>query len=326
VALEGTRTGRERSGEPADGVDEDLAVEEDHAGAAEDGEHRPGVGADPAKDPSVAEQPVEEAVLRAIDEGRRRISRRTSALLSTGLLGGIDVGTGVLALLFVEHETHSKLLAGLAFSIGFIALSLARSELFTEDFLVPVTTVIARQARFRMLIRLWVGTLVANLVGGWLFTLLIVKGFPQFEKTAIEAGAHYVDLGFGVKAFSLAILGGAVITLMTWMQHTTTSVGVRLVPAVTAGFLLGGAQLNHAIVNSLLMFTSLHTGHAPFGYLQWAETAGFAALGNIVGGLGLVTLLRLFQSPHTIRNERSRPALGVPLHDSRRVSGDGQDG
>jgi formate/nitrite transporter FocA (FNT family) len=279
---------------------------------------RPGVGADPAENAQVAEQPVEEALTRAIDEGRRRISRRTWPLLATGVLGGIDVGSGVLALLFVENETQSKLLAGLAFTIGFIALTLARSELFTEDFLVPVMTVIARQARARMLLRLWVGTLVANLVGGWLFTYLVMKGFPQFEETAIKAGSFYVDLGLGGKAFALAVLGGAVITLMTWMQHTTESTGVRLVPAVTAGFLLAGAQLNHAIVNSLLMFAALHTGHAPFGYVQWAQTAGFAAIGNIVGGVVLVTLLRLFQSPHTVQKERENPALGVAIGDNRR--------
>jgi formate-nitrite transporter family protein len=279
---------------------------------------RPGVGSDPTQDPKVAEKPVEDAITRAIDEGRRRIARKTWPLLATGVLGGIDVGTGVLALLFVEHETHSVVLAGLAFSIGFIALTLARSELFTEDFLVPVTTVIARQARFRMLIRLWLGTLVANLIGGWLFTYLILKGFPQFAETAIEAGHHYVQLGLGGKAFSLAILGGAVITLMTWMQHTTESVGIRLVPAITGAFLLAGAQLNHAIVNSLLMFAALHTGHAPFGYLQWAQTAGLAAIGNIVGGVLLVTLLRVFQSPHTVQREREHPAPGVPMGDGRR--------
>jgi formate/nitrite transporter FocA (FNT family) len=288
-------------------------------------ESRPGVGADPEKNPEVAEKPVEDALTRAIDEGRRRISRRTWPLLATGVLGAIDVGTGVLALLFVEHETHSPVLAGLAFSIGFIALSLARSELFTEDFLVPVTTVIARQARFRMLIRLWVGTLIANLIGGWLFTWLILKGFPQFADTAIEGGHHYVQLGLGLKAFSLAILGGAVITLMTWMQHTTESVGIRLVPAITGGFLLAGAQLNHAIVNSLLMFSALHTGRAPFGYLQWAQTAGFAAVGNIVGGVLLVTLLRVLQSPHTVQRERENPALGVAMGDDRR-QGDGPTG
>ncbi|SFP83363.1 Formate/nitrite transporter FocA, FNT family [Geodermatophilus dictyosporus] len=289
---------------------------------AEDGEGdgwtRPGVGSDPARDPEVAEKPVEETLTRAIDEGRRRISRKTWPLLATGVLGGIDVGTGVLALLFVEHETQSVVLAGLAFSIGFVALSLARSELFTEDFLVPVTTVIARQARFRMLLRLWAGTLAANLVGGWLFTYLVMKGFPQFADTAIKAGHHYVQLGLGVTAFSLAVLGGTVITLMTWMQHTTESAGLRLVPAVTGGFLLAGAQLNHAVVNSLLMFAALHTGRAPFGYLEWLQTAGLAAAGNIVGGVLLVTLLRVLQSPHTVQREREEPAAGVPMGDDAR--------
>ena len=280
---------------------------------------RPGVGSDPAHDSAVAEHEVEESLKHSIDEGRRRLSRRTGPLLATGFLGGIDVGTGVLALLLVEHETGNVLLAGLAFTIGFIALSLARSELFTEDFLVPVTTVIARQARLRMLLRLWAGTLLANLVAGWCFTWLLLQAFPQLGDTAIKAGGYYVELGLGGRAFALALIGGAVITLMTWMQHSTTSDGLKLVPAVTCGFLLGGAQLNHAVVNSLLIFSALHTGHAPFGYLEWLQTAGLAAAGNLVGGLLLVTLLRLLQVPHTVRQERDNPAPGVPVGDDRRA-------
>jgi formate/nitrite transporter FocA (FNT family) len=274
---------------------------------------------DPSRDRSVAEREVEETFLDALDEGRRRLSRRTWPLLATGAVGGIDVGTGVLGLLVVESSTGDPLLGGLAFSIGFIALTMARSELFTEDFLVPVTTVLARQARLRMLLRLWGGTLVANLAGGWVFTWLVVRGYPGLEKAAVEAGAYYVDLGYGLRAFSLAMLGGAVITLMTWMQHGTDSMATRLVPAVTAGFLLAGGRLNHAIVNSLLMFAALHTGDAPFGYLDWAQTAGFAAVGNVVGGVGLVTVLRALQVPHKVKEERANPALGVPVEDPRRV-------
>jgi formate-nitrite transporter family protein len=282
-------------------------------------DYRAGVGADPAHDPAVAEREVEETFLRVVDEGRRRMARRPSALLATGLVGGIDVGTGVLALLLVERTTHNQLLGGLAFSIGFIALTLARSELFTEDFLVPVSTVIARQARFRMLGRLWLATLVANLIGGWVFTWFLMRGYPDLNRTAIEAGRHYVNLGLGLRAFSLAVLGGVVITLMTWMQHGTKSDAARLIAAVTGAFLLAGGQLNHAIVNSLLMFSALHTGHAPFGYLQWAQTAGWAVVGNIVGGVGLVTSLRVLQVPHKVQAERDSPAPGVAIGDDRRV-------
>lgn len=262
-------------------------------------------------DPSVNEQEVEDTLQRTVEEGQRRLERGWAPLIATGLVGGIDVGTGVLAMLVVEAHTHNKLLAGLAFSIGFIALAMARSELFTEDFLVPVGTVIARQARLRSLMRLWGVTAAGNLVGGWVFTLLIVTGFSAVTKPAIEAGGYYVDLGIGWRAFSLALLGGAVITLMTWMQHATESLGTKLVPAVTTGFLLAGLQLNHAIVNSLLIFAGLHTHHSPYGYLQWAQTAGWAALGNMVGGIALVTLLRMLQVPHKVREHAENPAPSV---------------
>jgi len=260
---------------------------------------------------SVNEQEVEDTLQRTVEEGKRRLNRSWAPLLATGLVGGIDVATGVLALLVVETETGNKLLAGLAFSIGFIALAMARSELFTEDFLVPVGTVIARQAPLRSLFRLWGATAAGNLVGGWIFTLLIIDGFPDVEKTAADAGAYYVDLGIGWRSFALALLGGSVITLMTWMQHATESLGVRLVPAVTTGFLLAGLQLNHAIVASLIIFAGLHTHHTSYGYLDWAGTAGWAALGNMVGGIALVTLLRLLQVPHKVREHAQNPTPDV---------------
>jgi formate-nitrite transporter family protein len=276
----------------------------------DDGEETQGSGA-------LNEQEVEDTLQRTVDEGRRRMHRDWLPLLSTGMVGGIDVGTGVLAMLVVEARTGDKLLAGLAFSVGFIALTLARSELFTEDFLVPVSAVIARQSRFRSLLRLWAATAVMNLVGGWIITKLVIDGYPDVHKTAAQAGQHYIDLGLGWRAFSLALLGGAVITLMTWMQHATESTAVKLIPAVTTGFLLAGLQLNHAIVNSLLIFSGLHTGHTSYGYLDWAETAGWAALGNMIGGIALVTLLRMLQVPHKVREHAQNPA---PCVENRKQS------
>jgi len=257
------------------------------------------------------EQEVEDTLQRTVQEGKRRLERSWAPLIATGLVGGIDVGTGVLALLVVESQTGNKLLAGLAFSIGFIALAMARSELFTEDFLVPVGTVIARQAPLRQLARLWIVTAAGNLVGGWVFTGLIIAGFPAVKQTAADAGAYYTGLGIGWKSFALALLGGAVITLMTWMQHATESLGTKLVPAVTTGFLLAGLQLNHAIVASLVIFAGLHTHVTSYGYLDWAGAAGWAALGNMVGGIALVTLLRLLQVPDKVKEHVGNPSSTV---------------
>src|SRR4051794_34988274 len=234
-----------------------------------------------------------ETFQRTVAEGEHRLTRSWPGLLATGIVGGLDVGVGILGLLLVKEETHSELLAGLAFGIGFIALTLAQSELFTENFLVPVAAVTAGRASIGKLFRLWFGTAVMNLAGGWLITGLIIAGQPKLRHTAVEIATEYARFPAG-RAFALAILGGLVITLMTWMERATESVPAKIVAAVSAAFLLVAGALNHAIVVSLLTFAALHAG-APFGYAHWLAVAGLATVGNMIGGLGLVTVLRLVQ-------------------------------
>ncbi|MDQ2707669.1 MAG: formate/nitrite transporter family protein [Actinomycetota bacterium] len=256
-----------------------------------------------ATEPDVAQQDTERTFDRLVDEGHQRLGRSWSGVIATGLLGGLDVGVGVFALLLVEHATGSKILGGLAFSIGFIALTLAGSELFTEDFLIPVAAVLTKTSSAVSLLRLWSVTIVTNLAGGWVITWIIIEGFPSLRPTAVEAATFYIGLGLTWRAFALALLGGFLITLMTHMQHSTDSDGVRLVPAIVMGFLLGAGQVDHAIVASLVSFAALHAG-APFGYGDWWELLALAVLGNMVGGLGLVTVLRLLQVPHKVAERR----------------------
>jgi hypothetical protein len=192
-------------------------------------------------------------------------------------------------------------------------------EVAAPDFLVPVSTVIARQARFRMLVRLWVGTLVANLVGGCVFTWFLMRGYPDLNRTAIEAGRHYVNLGLGLRAFSLAVLGGVVITLMTWMQHGTKSDAARVIAAVTGAFLLAGGQTqprDREFAADVLRFAhgSRTLRVRPMGadcrlghrrqHRRWCRT---------------VTSLRVLQVPHKVQAERDSPAPGVAIGDDRRV-------
>ena len=243
----------------------------------------------------------------SVEQGTERLHRSWPGLLATGAVGGIDVSIGLLALLTVEHATGNRLLGALAFGIGFIALTLAGSELFTENFLVPVNAVVAGHAPLRALIRLWVGTLVANMVGGWLVVGLIMAGDPELRPTALETGIRVAQRPIGFSMFAAAILGGTVITLMTWMERGTSSVPAKLVAAMSAAFLLGAGPVVHAVVNTLEVFGALQVG-APFGYLRCAEVFGFVAVGNAVGGLGFVTVLRLVQvGSTTVNNERRRP-------------------
>lgn len=237
---------------------------------------------------------VASAFQRSVEEGERRLGRSWSALFATGAVGGIDIGVGILGLLLVEQATGSALLGGLAFGIGFIALALAKSELFTENFLVPIVAVTAGKSRPRAVLRLWAGTAATNLLGGWVIMAVVMSALPQLRPTAVRLARHYAEVGLGWQSFAAAILGGAVITLMTWMERGSDSEVGKLVAAMAAAFLLAAGSLFHAIVVSLLMFAGLQAG-APYGYLDWAGVLGWSALGNIVGGVGLVTVLRLVQ-------------------------------
>lgn len=210
---------------------------------------------------------INDAFHRSVDDGVQRLERSTPELMATGVVGGADVTLGVFAFLLVEYYTHNHLLAALGFGIGFLALTLAHSELFTENFLVPISTVAAKKAKWRAVLRLWVGTAVFNVVGVMIFTYLVMNAFPELRQTAITTGLRYIDRPLDWATFLNAVLAGAVITLMTWMQRATNSVGSRLVATWSIAFLFAAAPLQHSIVLSAEAFAALHSG-APFGYLD----------------------------------------------------------
>lgn len=239
---------------------------------------------------------VREELREAVDEGVERLDRSLTGLLSTGTVGGLDVSIGVFALFVVLHLTDDNLvLGGLAFSVGFIALTLADSELFTENFLVPIAAVAEGEASWLSVLRLWGGTLVFNLLGGWVVMAIIMSAFPALHETAIESGQHFTEIGIGWRSFALAMFAGMIITLMTWMELSGGGVGGRVVAAVVAGSLLAIGEMNHSIVASMEMFAGMIAG-APYGYLDWLTVLAWAVAGNMVGGIGLVTVLRLVKA------------------------------
>jgi formate/nitrite transporter FocA (FNT family) len=251
-----------------------------------------------------AEDELAVAFDRIVDQGAQRLHRSWREVLTTGLAGGLEVAMGVLALLAVYAETGSHLLAGLAFSIGFIALLLARSELFTEGFLVPVTAVVARRASSAQLGKLWLGTLVANLVGGWLVMWVVVHALPEIGTTAVQSATRFVDAPLDLQSVCLAFLAGSAITLMTRMQHGADTEGAKIVAAVAGAFVLAGLVLFHSILDSLIIFGALHAG-APFGYGDWLAWFWYTVLLNMAGGLLVVTMLRLVRSKELIERERA---------------------
>lgn len=244
----------------------------------------------------------------SVDEGVHRLQRTWPQLLATGFVGGLDVSLGVFALLLIKTNSGSDLLASVGFGIGFLALTLANSELYTENFLLPITAVTVKKATWRQVARLWVGTAATNLVGGLTMALLMVKAFPELREAAVQTGVHFIERGLGIEAMLGAVLAGIIITLMTWMQTSSQGQLGSLLAALAAAFLLAYGELGHVIVASVEMFAAMFVGQAPFGPLDWLPLFVQMAIGNAIGGIGLVTVLRLVQlGPDRIERETRRP-------------------
>ena len=140
----------------------------------------------------------------SVDAGKARLERHWPGLLATGMVGGIDVGIGVFGLFVVHQATDNVILGSLAFTIGFIALILANSELFTENFLVPVAAVAAGRSTPRALLRLWAGTAAMNLAGGWCSWRWSWPALQSCGRRRSRSATTPFDLGIGATSFASA--------------------------------------------------------------------------------------------------------------------------
>jgi formate/nitrite transporter FocA (FNT family) len=260
------------------------------------------VSADAAAE-SPAPEP-EEIYQRTEEEGRRRLQRPFAELVSTALAAGVDIVLGIVALTVTaalvdtRGGSHLAHLAGaLAFGISFVFIVVGRSELFTENFLVPVAGLDRTPASWYKLAELWTISPIFNIVGGGLL-ILVVTGhgvLPVGTKHASVVAAMTQDERGWTSAFLSAIAAGALITLMTWLVEGSRSMGIRVAVAWICGTLLALGAFNHVIVVTLELIMGIRFG-APVGWGDVVDNFFTAGLGNMVGGLLVVTLNRFNQA------------------------------
>ena len=254
---------------------------------------------------AVAPSP-QEAFDRAVDEGERRLDQSTIELLSTGFIAGFTIIFGIVALGVVEalltgetSEGLSKIAGALAFGIGVVFLIVGRAELFSENFFDPVATVVQRRksGMVTKLFRLWGVTFLLNVVGGGLFAwILSVEGaLPEGAVEALNRIAEELSTREPLVGFVHAIAGGALVTLLSYLLQAVNSVGSRMAAAYVVGFLLALGPFDHVVVTFLhVLFGILLGAHVGFGDLGW--TLLIITAGNLLGGLGLVTLTHITQA------------------------------
>ena len=252
----------------------------------------------------MAEQPEEGTRLTAaqiheniLRPAEQEIRRPAAALLWSALAAGLVIGFSSLAAAFAAHtapERYVQAASAAAYPLGFIFVIIARSELFTENTLVPVIPLLERRDRdtFRNVVRVWVLLLAGNLAGTLLFALALART-PILRP---EVAAELLDIsrmattGSFVEIAYAGVFAGWLMALLAWLLASTTSTLAQIVLIWLCTAPISALHFRHSIVGSIEAFYRAATGDAAWA----AMLGGFvtpAVIGNAVGGVLLVALL-----------------------------------
>lgn len=222
------------------------------------------------------------------------------AMFATTVLAGAD---GVLPF------GLSRLLAGLAFSLGLILVVVGGAELFTGNALMVMAWA-ARKVRLRELLRAWLIVYIGNFVGATGTALLVflsgqyLSGRGTVAGVALKLALDKATLPFA-QALFLGILCNVLVCLAVWLSlgARTTSDKVLAVLFPVSAFVAAGFE--HSVANMYLiplglfmkawgpaeLWAQIDGAVADYGALTWSAFLFSlipVTIGNVIGGAGLV--------------------------------------
>lgn len=245
-------------------------------------------------------------IIRA--EGDQELERSVAALWWSALAAGLTMGLSLMAMgLFnsrLPDTEASKVIASLGYSAGFLAVILARQQLFTENTLTAVLPVMTKPTLNNLwrLLRLW-GVVLAGNLAGTLLVSYVMLHLPIFDTKTdlafLEIGRKVMENDVA-QMFSKGIISGWMIATLVWMIPSQESAKLWVIVLITYLMALGD-------------FTHIVVGSAEVSYLVWAgelswreflvHFAGPTLAGNIIGGSFIFGLLSHAQ----VRSEAKGP-------------------
>jgi formate/nitrite transporter len=267
-------------------------------------------------------------IARLVDE--RGVAKANASVVTTfvlGVLAGAFIALGaVFSTVAATGSTFgfgpTRLLSGLAFSLGLILVVVAGAELFTGNNLITMSWV-SRRIPLRRLLHNWGVVYAGNLVGALSIVAMAYAGdwWQQSDAalggTALSIAVTKASLPFAV-VIVRGILANALVCLAVWLAtagRTVTDKVLAIVFPITA-FVAAGFE--HSVANMYF----LPMGLALKGQVSVVRASGLspgevarldvgttisniaaATLGNIIGGAVLVGLVYWFVYLRSARHE-----------------------
>jgi formate transporter len=197
----------------------------------------------------------------------------------------------------------TRLVVGLAFTLGLILVVVAGAELFTGNNLIVMAWA-SRRVSTVLLLRNWAIVYVGNFVGAFGTALLVwvgkqyTFGHGAVGVTALAIASTKTGYGFG-QAVALGALCNALVCLAVWLTygaHTTTDKILAVIPPIAAFVALG---FEHSVANMYFVPVALlvktdhswiagATGLPDLSHVTWGhfflDNLLPVTIGNVIGG------------------------------------------
>ena len=257
------------------------------------------------------EQPKEpyEIMVEQLEGGLKEYRRSNIGLFISSLSAGLEVGFSILAIgiiytLFKTEVSPGKLylMMALVYPLGYIFVIIGRSELFTEHTVLATIPVLNGKASFKSLLTLWVIIYAGNIIGGYLFGAIILQ---------FNAGTHLISLDFfhfvsqKMVAYSStnivvsSIIAGWLMGTLSWLLSAAQDTLSRVAMIFFITFIISIAGLHHCIVGSIEIFMAYFANANDVSGFEFLKFQGLSTLGNIIGGVVLVALVKYAHSKRT---------------------------
>jgi formate transporter len=233
---------------------------------------------------------------RVESSGVAKARADTLSVLVLALLAGAFISLGALSFTVVVTDSSlgfgvTRLLGGLAFSLGLVLVIVAGAELFTGNNLVAMAWA-SRSISARELLRNWALVYVGNVLGALgTVALVVAAGTDLLDDGAVGRTAIRIAQAKAAleptRAFALGVGCNALVCLAVWLAiggRTVTDKVLAIVFPISAFVLVG---FEHSIAN--------------WFFLPWAIALGAEGLvagslrnlalvtaGNVAGGTLLV--------------------------------------
>lgn len=227
--------------------------------------------------------------------------------LVLSVLAGAFIGLGALASTVASTEAGlgygpTRVLSGVAFSLGLVLVVVAGAELFTGNNLLVMAWA-ERRVTTSAVLRNWALVYAGNFAGAVATALGVhlsgvhALGGGGVARTALAIASVKLELDPS-EAFFRGVFCNALVCLAVWLAfsaRTTTDKMLAVVFPVTA-FVAAGFE--HSIANMYFVPLGLLLGGQATDPTAWARFLGMnllpVTLGNVVGGSLMVGLVYWF--------------------------------